>query len=669
MAVISKVISVLMSMIIALSSAPLLNENGNNSGSASENYPYTLEDMETVYDRKDENGNYYPLIVVPGISHSITYVVDENYDYDNAEDKSRPPIAKDADGNDLSGSTIILDLPSVIDAALKYLIVPLVKSIVTQSDAGLVDAVGKVADIAFSPQQTLPDGTFANNEIGLLEFNGSFADFATKDSDNQTYMENQCAYLYKILPLHAVSDIIGEENLFFFTFSLFGDPMSAADNLDRYIDMVLEETGAEKVNLLPISLGGTVFTAFCEKFTDTDKVNSIANIVPVLNGTQVVTDMFNRDFDVSADFWYQTLLPLAVGEFTEYGEIIGHASDLLIRALPAQVNAAMVTKIYDTVLDHLLVNTPQIWAMVNREAYPALAEKYLGDDAHSAVRAKTDAFYKAQTDLEDNIKEMTDNGIEINIISGYSLHAGDARYKFFQLMGNSNAVNSDGVINVESTTLGATAALPGEKLPDGYTQAIEGGYSYISPEGEIDASTGILPDNTWYFYDMHHEDAANNSPVINLSLALMYSSEVTDVHSKPEKYPQFNGNSDNWFIRRWRYTDIKNLYAEYNQGKLDWDDETLKECEAIMYDCERVMRATIADDAFCKETTLRINTFLSEYGSFSKDNVNLLTQKQLPELSAPMKALEKVLEFIDKATFKMFSDKAYSEFWKICLNK
>lgn len=666
MAIITKLVSLIMSAIMALSPALIKGTTTPESGKpASENYPYTLEDMSVVYDEKDENGNYYPLIVVPGISHSITYVVDENYDYNNATDKSKPPIAQDAFGNDLSGSTVIVDIPNIILAAARYFLVPLINSVIFQKDCGVVEGMGKLADVAFDPQQTLPDGTFANNEIGLLEFNGSFADFATVDPENQTYMENQCAYLYKILPLATVKDIIGEDNLFFFAFSLFGDPMESAGYLDQYIDMVLEKTGAKKVNLLPISLGGTIFTAFCERFTDTTKVNAIANIVPVLNGTQVVDDMFRRDFNRTADFWYQELFPLAIGEFTEYGELAGHAVNLLIRALPASVNAAMITSMYDQMLDHLFINTPQIWAMVSSDAYPELAERYLSDGKHDIIKAKTDAFYHAQLNLKDNIKTMTDNGIEINIISGYSLHAGDARYKFFQLMGNSNNVNSDGVINVESTTLGATAALPGEELPADYKQAITGDYCYISPERELDASTGVLPDNTWYFYDMHHEDAANNAPVINLVLALLYSSEVDNVHSLPEKYPQFNGNSDNWFLRRWRYNDIKNLYAEYQAGKLDWSEEVAAEAEDIIYDCERVMRATIADDAFVKETTQRLQNFLVKYGNMSESTAKRLTQKQLDELPGWAKALTEILNACDKILYTIYSDKAYSEFWKV----
>ena len=236
---------------------------------------------------------------------------------------------------------------------------------------------------------------------------------------------------------------------------------------------------------------------------------------------------------------------------------------------------------------------------------------------------------------------------------------------FFHLMADSTQVNGDGVIHVASTTLGATSVLPGEKLPENYKQAIESEYSYISPDREIDASTGVLPDNTWYFYDMNHEDTANNAPVINLALALIYSDEVDNVHSNPEKFPQFNGNSDNWFIRRWRYNDLKSIYQKHLNGEINMTQEDAKECEAALYDAERVMRATIADDAFCKETTLRINKLCNKYGSLSDEDVNILTQKQLNELDPTVKAIETVILFVDKTLYGIYGIKAYSQFWQL----
>ena len=164
---------------------------------------------------------------------------------------------------------------------------------------------------------------------------------------------------------------------------------------------------------------------------------------------------------------------------------------------------------------------------------------------------------------------------------------------------------------------------------------------------------------------MNHEDTANNAPVINLALALMYSVEVENVHTNPEKFPQFNGNSDNWFIRRWRYSDLKKIYNKHLNGEITMTDEDVIECENVLYDCERVMRATIADNAFCKETTYRVNVLCNRYGGLSDEDIEILTQKQLNELDPTVSAIATILDFADKTLYGIFEEKAYSEFWKV----
>lgn len=111
MQLITKLLSAVLSFIMVFIPVGVSVEKDGSDTLASDNYPYTLEDMSVVYDNVDENGNYYPLVVVPGISHSITYVVDEDYDSSTAKDPSRPPIKKDAFGNDLQRERLFLTCP------------------------------------------------------------------------------------------------------------------------------------------------------------------------------------------------------------------------------------------------------------------------------------------------------------------------------------------------------------------------------------------------------------------------------------------------------------------------------------------------------------------------------------------------------------------------------
>ena len=63
--------------------------------------------------------------------------------------------------------------------------------------------------------------------------------------------------------------------------------------------------------------------------------------------------------------------------------------------------------------------------------------------------------------------------------------------------------------------MGATGAAPGQKLPDSYKPAKRG---YMSVDGSIDASTAVLPDNTWIIIGQHHE-ARNNDVLLQLARA------------------------------------------------------------------------------------------------------------------------------------------------------
>ncbi|MBS7360971.1 MAG: hypothetical protein KIG24_01390, partial [Oscillospiraceae bacterium] len=65
------------------------------------------------------------------------------------------------------------------------------------------------------------------------------------------------------------------------------------------------------------------------------------------------------------------------------------------------------------------------------------------------------------------------------------------------------------------------------------------GHNHISPSRDIDASCCAVPDRTWFYYNMEHEQAAENEALLTLVQKLLSSDEISDVYSSPE-YPQFN---------------------------------------------------------------------------------------------------------------------------------
>ena len=129
----------------------------------------------------------------------------------------------------------------------------------------------------------------------------------------------------------------------------------------------------------------------------------------------------------------------------------------------------------------------------------------------------------------------------------------------------------------------------------------------------VDTSTAILPENTWIFLDQHHE-VGYNDVVLNLAKAI-FLGEVTDVHSDPEKYPQFNGPCYTQSIRRWKLPDAKRV----DQSNLSEEDKA--ELNAAIAECEAVLQMTVADQPRVEAAEARIIAALHRVGAEGYENI------------------------------------------------
>ena len=88
--------------------------------------------------------------------------------------------------------------------------------------------------------------------------------------------------------------------------------------------------------------------------------------------------------------------------------------------------------------------------------------------------------------------------MRVMIVAGYDIQ----RTPLVESMDN----DSDGTVDTMYASAGATVALRGETLGDGYKQKVDCGHNHLSPDGRIDASTCILPENTWFIKGMLHSN-------------------------------------------------------------------------------------------------------------------------------------------------------------------
>ena len=252
--------------------------------------------------------------------------------------------------------------------------------------------------------------------------------------------------------------------------------------------------------------------------------------VAALEGTKLIADVYRKNIQTD------NLTPII--------EMFASASAAekiqpLLKMLPEGVIENVVDKAIDALLEEVAVNCPSLWSVVPPDDYEELAEKYLSDKKHAALREKTDRFYKAQSNIRNIIDERKKNGTEFFSVACYGL-------QLVPLV-KSVSTSSDTIINIQSPSLGAKAAPLGEKLPEAHTKGehcTNEAHSHISPDGTIDASYGYLPEHTWYFLNQQHDATAYNDTALNIAARVLSDKSFRDIYSD-ESLPQFGIAQDN----------------------------------------------------------------------------------------------------------------------------
>ncbi len=500
----------------------------------------------------------YPTIIIPGISQSISYVADEN---------GEPAVNKN--GDELSGGLLILDSSKIVSIILKNLLVPLLSVLIKQNDnnKSFQKAVAKTISEVFSIQESDNEGNPISN-LKTVEYMSSVADMSQDDRD----------YFYRMIPMkhltegikdattgeYSTAPVLDADLLYLYAFPLIGNPMESAKGLDEYIQFVKEDSGADKVNLVTVSLGGTILTAYMELFKGTGypDINRVVNVVSCLQGTDVMGDFFERKFKINdpehpeyEEFFFNDFLPMVMEQNAD-SKALGYLINIALKIFPKDVIYSLLTGAVDGIIDTLMIRCPQFWAMLPTDRFDDVKAKYsyLWEDSetYGVLTAKIDAFQEARLNLVDNLKAFNTTGDRVSSVAGYNLSYAEQDYNFFGAMRSSDVTNSDGIIDIDSTTLGATYAKAGAKL--------EGG-TRLSPDGSVDASTCAFPDNVWFFHQQYHEVGRND--VVLTLVGKIIVGEIKSVNDSAD-FPQFNGNRNTRNLTRWKLGDAEKIISTYN---------------------------------------------------------------------------------------------------------
>lgn len=535
---------------------------------------FNLSSYELKTDCGGECG-VVPTVIIPGISQSNVWLLDENGDY-----------KLDENGNKINCFPGVFD----IDSILQQLSRPLALSIAAQRDVGLSDAVADVAEEAFSVNATDNNGQPMGN-VEVEKYCHSIAECTAEEKE----------FILRVTPVSELFERSGEDHVYFFAYNSFGNIIDETDELYEFIQMVKEQTGHNKVNLVPISMGGALANELIYRYPNIYKdVNKIAFVVPALNGSTIVSDILKKELTfLDMNYLYNGFLEEIMSESD------ARLIELALRVLPDEVIQAVIEKTVDRIIDVAISNSTSMWALCPKEEYKDLANIYLSSSEKREIRRQTDLYYKAQCNSVANLKKLQDKGVKIFDIVDYDLPLYN--------VGNSwNTENGDGIIPLRSTSMGAYSANAGETLPAGYkaknTYCTDSKHNHISPDNVVDASAGAFPDTTFYFKGQNHATTGSDDIIMLLATDLVTSDKIENVYSDPN-YPQFNIGRETAELRN----ELLPIAREIDPSTLS--NEDAKELTESIDAADDMLARTIGVEGEAPAVTARLRSILEKIGA------------------------------------------------------
>lgn len=328
------------------------------------------------------------------------------------------------------------------------------------------------------------------------------------------------------------------------------DPLKTVDDVEKYIDGILKVTGKDKVSLACKCLGGDLILAYLAKY-GTKKVHAVCFGSTVAFGSDLVNDTFSGHlkFDNDSinrftnDGFFEKIMKnsdKAVFNFIKETIDLANATGILGSATDA-FTTALYNKLYAGLVPALATSTyatwPGYWTMVTADRYEETKAFVFGGEEsekykeYAGLIAKLDNYDKeVRQRIPELLKSAEADGVNICIVSKYG----------FQMPPVIESSDEQGDVwaTTRFSSLGATVAKIGTTFTDEYIESRKalGFEKYISPDKQIDASTCLFPEYTWFIKGAIHDDWTKEEDRIILTVS---SSDERITVNNLDGRPQF----------------------------------------------------------------------------------------------------------------------------------
>lgn len=462
-----------------------------------------------------------PTIIVPGLFQSETKYYEDG------------KVALNANGEPYEMPFFMDTTEEIIAKAVEEALMPIVNLVVDQEDKEQM-AANAVADILsetlLGKQKLDENGQFIN-DIRATEYKDSFDGLSKHDQE--TILDH--------FPMEYYIKHAGADKLYVFSYPSLDNMISVAERLCDFIQFVKEDSGYDKVNIVPISQGGSVFNAVMEMYAEegrslSEDINKIVFAVPALNGSTLVGEIMENGL-IDEDYeLYRDMIPALLGE----DNVVSYAINVVLRIFPNADLHNLLDTVFDVFIRDYARFSTCLWGLCPTENYPGAKAIYLSDEATKNIVTQTDWYYEAQLNSDANILQAQEDGVLVFDIVDYNI-------PLYHLVDSWDDIPADGIIQLDSTSMGAYGVNNNVKLPKDYVTPAEldnctcgNPASHKDPKNLIDVRRGLLPETSFYFYNQPHESSASNDVFMKLASSILMDSNFTSVHSYPDVFPQFN---------------------------------------------------------------------------------------------------------------------------------
>ncbi len=329
-------------------------------------------------------------------------------------------------------------------------------------------------------------------------------------------------------------------------------PYDHVDRLHEYIKTIIDTTKCSQVCLVGRCLGGSVITAYLEKYGDEGLVKKVFYDEVMSNGSAIVNDCFSGKIAFSDKHTQSYLLQAEYfgqdGQGIDLEGISEFTLELVEAVLDYATQAGILTsvfggvenlyeRLYEAFMPAMLRATgigtwANYWCSVYEENFDQALDLVFGKEG-TATRAENAGLVEKIQYIREHIVEAKpelyktfaeEYGVEIGVLAGYGLANAPIMEHFDE--------TSDCVVGFTDASFGGTAAGLFGTLSDEYIaeREAQGLGEYISPDRKIDASTCLFPETTWIIKNKHHD--YGNSYVYLAEYFTQYSNVTVNSNSR-----------------------------------------------------------------------------------------------------------------------------------------